>query len=185
MTKIIIEHLDPKLWKWSLLEYGHVSEYIGKENMVYTNVKGEKSKEKLSALGTVYSEKVSELKLHNVCVLDPTAKEVLSPNDKFDFILVGGILGDFPPKKRTRKELTSKLPYPARNLGHNQMSTNTAAIVAWKIINGTPMENLKFKRKIVIKVGPYEEIILPYKYLLENGKLVLPEGYLEMAKKNM
>ncbi|MCM2325117.1 MAG: SAM-dependent methyltransferase, partial [Candidatus Woesearchaeota archaeon] len=94
------------------------------------------------------------------------------------------ILGNFPPEKRTKKELTSRLGFPARNLGKNQMSTNTAAIVTWKIIDGTRLEDLKFKRKLVIKTGEFEEVILPYKYLIEDGKLLLPKGYIEMAKKS-
>jgi ribosome biogenesis SPOUT family RNA methylase Rps3 len=183
MAKIIIEHLDPRLWKWSLLEYSHVSDVIGKENLIITNITGEKSIEKLSRYGKVHKEKVKDLHLKNVCILDPGAKETLSPADKFDYLVVGGILGDYPPQKRTKKELTSKLPFPARNLGKSQMSTNTAAIVAWKIMQGTPLEDMKFKNKLVIPTGRYEEVILPYKYLVEEGKLVLPEGYIEMAKK--
>jgi ribosome biogenesis SPOUT family RNA methylase Rps3 len=184
MTKIIIEHLDPRLWKWCYLEYKHVSDLIGKKNLIFTNIKSDKAKEKLIQLGEVYKEKVEKLDFKNACVLDPNAKETLNPKDnKFDYLVVGGILGNFPPEKRTKKELTDKLGYPARNLGHNQMSTNTASYVAWKIIHGTHLEELKFKRKLVIKLGQFEEVILPYKYLIENGKLVLPEGYIEMAKK--
>lgn len=181
--KIIIEHLDQRLWKWCLLEYSHVSVYIGKDNLIFTNIRTESSKNKLSDLGEVHREKAEKLGLKNACVLDPGAKETLSPKDRFDYLIVGGILGDFPPQKRTKKELTDKLGYPARNLGHNQMSTNTAAIVAWKIMGGQPLESQKFKRRLVIKKGKYEEVILPYKYLIENNKLVLPEGYIEMAKK--
>jgi ribosome biogenesis SPOUT family RNA methylase Rps3 len=183
MAKIIIEHLDPRLWKWSFLEYKHVSDVIGKNNLIFTNIKTGSSKNKLSPYGKTYKEKVEKLNLKNACVLDPGAKEALSPKDRFDYLVVGGILGDFPPQKRTKKELTSKLNYPARNLGKSQMSTNTAAIVAWRIINGIKLEDMKFKSKIVIKTGKYEEVILPYKYLIENNKLVLPEGYIEMAKK--
>ncbi len=182
MVKIIIEHLDPRLWKWSFLEYKHVSDLIGKNNLIFTNVKTESSKNKLSPFGKVYKEKIEKINLKNACVLDPYAKETLTPKDKFDYLIIGGILGNFPPEKRTRKELTSKLGLPARNLGKNQMSTNTAAYVAWKIIHGTPLQKLKFKNKLVIKIGKYEEVILPYKYLIENNKLVLPEGYIEMAK---
>lgn len=184
MAKIIIEHLDPRLWKWSLLEYSHVSDYIGKQNLIFTNIRTESSRSKLSPFGTIFKERAEKLGLKNTCVLDPGAKETLSPKDKFDYLIVGGILGDFPPKKRTKKELTERLGFPARNLGHNQMSTNTAAIVTWKIRNGSRLEDLKFRKRIVIKVGKYEEIILPYKYLVENDELVLPKGYIEMAKKN-
>ncbi|MEM3374693.1 MAG: SAM-dependent methyltransferase [Candidatus Woesearchaeota archaeon] len=182
MTKIIIEHLDKRLWKWSLLEYIHASQLIGKENIIFTNIKTDKASEKLKDYGTIYKEKIEKLNFKNACVLDPFAKQTLTPNDKFDYLIIGGILGDYPPQKRTKKELTNKLNYPSRNLGKVQMSTNTAAYVAWKIIHGLPIEKMKFK-KLKIKIGKYQEVILPYRYLIENGKFVIPEGYIELAKK--
>jgi ribosome biogenesis SPOUT family RNA methylase Rps3 len=184
MPKIIIEHLDPRLWKWSLMEYRHASDYIGKGNIIFTNIKSASSKAKLDGYGTIKREKIEKLGLRNACILDPYAKEVLTPKDKFDYYILGGILGNFPPEKRTRKELTSRLGFPARNLGRSQMSTNTAAIVTWKIAHGARLESLKFRNKLKIKTGEFEEVILPYKYLLEDGKLLLPEGYIEMAKKS-
>jgi ribosome biogenesis SPOUT family RNA methylase Rps3 len=183
MVKLVIEHLDPRLWKWSLLEYGHVSSFAGVDNVIFTNIRGERSMEKLSVLGTVHKKSASELDLKNACVLDPSAKQTLTPEDRFDYLILGGILGDFPPRKRTKKELTEKLGFPARNLGHNQMSTNTAAYVAWRIMNGTPLKDIKFIRKLVIPTGDGQEVILPYKYVIENKKLVLPDGYIEMARK--
>ncbi|MEM2131351.1 MAG: RNA methyltransferase, partial [Candidatus Woesearchaeota archaeon] len=189
MTKIIIEHLDKRLWKWSLMEYKHASELIGKENIIFTNIKTEKSIEKLKDYGLIYKEKIeallkkenSKIDFKKACILDPFAKETLKPSDKFDYLIIGGILGDYPPQKRTRKELTSKLNFTARNLGKVQMSTNTAAYVAWKIVNGFSLEKMKFK-KLKIKIGKYQEVILPYRYLIENNDFVIPKGYIEMAK---
>ena len=89
--KIIIEHLDPRLWKWSLLEYKHISEFASKDNLIFTNIKGPKTAEKLSKLGTVYKESVKELNFKNACILDPDAKETLTPKDKFDYVIMGGI----------------------------------------------------------------------------------------------
>ena len=184
MVKIIIEHLDARLWKWSLLEYRHVSDYVGKVNVIFTNIKSDKAGKMLAGLGEVHRESVKQFNKTNACILDPDAKVTLAPSDQFDYLVLGGILGDFPMKRRTRKELSDVLPWPARNLGHYQMSTNTAAIVAWKIMHGTPMERLKFIRRLKIKVNEFEEVILPYRFLLEDGKPVLPEGYIEIAKKS-
>lgn len=183
MTKFIVEHLDPRLWKWSLLEYKHISDIVGKDNIIFTNIKSKKEQQKLRKIGDVCAESVKELNFKNMCILDPSAKQTLTPEDKFDYILLGGILGDYPRKKRTKKELTDKMKqYSARNLGKQQMSTNTAAYVAWKIVNGTPLSRLKFKRRLVIKVNDCEEIILPFSFVEENGAIVLPEGYIELVK---
>ncbi len=181
--KFVIEHLDPRLWKWSFIEYKHISDFAGKENTIFTNIRGPKTIEKLKKIGEVYEKSVKELKFDNACVLDPDAKETLSPKDKFDYLILGGILGDNPPQKRTKKEITSRMGLPARNLGPRQMSTNTAAYVAWKISKGTPLQKIQFEEQLVIKVSDWEEVILDFPYVKENGKLVLPDGYIEIAKK--
>jgi len=182
MVMIIIEHLEPRLWKWSLVEYKHISDVVGRKNLIFTNIKKDSEAKKLSKLGKVSMRSIKEMKLKKVCILDPAAEKTLSPKDDFDYILLGGILGDFPMKKRTKKELSDKMQYPKRNLGKNQMSTNTAAYVAWKIVNGSPLEKIKFKRKLVVKVNESEEIELPFKFVVENGKVVMPEGYVELIK---
>ena len=188
MTKFIIEHLEPRLWKWCIVEYTHISEFVGKNNLIFTNIIKPADKIKLSKLGKVYKESIKELQtkseFKNLCILDPGAKQTLQPSDnKFNYILLGGILGDFPPKKRTKKELTSYLNrIPIRNLGKNQMSTNTAAYVAWKIINGIPLKQIKFMRKLVVKINESEEIELPFKFVVENNKPVLAKGYIKMIK---
>lgn len=181
--KFIIEHLDPRLWKWSQIEYKHISEFASKSNVIFTNIHGPKTIEKLKKLGKVYEKSVKELKFKNACILDPHAIDTLRPEDNFEYLIMGGILGDNPPQKRTHKEITSKMDLPARNLGKRQMSTNTAAYVAWKISKGIPLEKIEFEDRLVIKVSDFEEIILDFPYVKENGKLVLPEGYIEIAKK--
>lgn len=190
--KFIIEHLDPKLWKWSQMEYQHISNIIGKENTIFTNIKSNKDKIKLSKFGKVYSSSIKDNKMLNkfgrnqICILDPSAKETLNPSDSknFKYVVLGGILGDYPRKRRTKKELTDHLNGIAiRNLDKFQMSTNTAGYVAWKILIGTPLSDIKFARKLKINVDEYSDVELPFSFVKENGKLVLPEGYIEMVKK--
>ena len=35
----IIEHLEPKLWEWCILEYEHISQTVGKDNLWFTNIR--------------------------------------------------------------------------------------------------------------------------------------------------
>lgn len=65
-----------------------------------------------------------------ICLLDPRAEKAISPEDAelFDGFLFGGILGDDPPRDRT-KELR-KLGYEGRHLGSVQMTTDTACYVS-------------------------------------------------------
>ncbi len=181
----IIEHMDQKLFDWCLLEYTHISEIVGKENLIFTGIKRQKDHKKLEELGIVKKESVRKLQLRQVCILDPAASETLEPKDKqqFDYFVFGGVLGDWPPQHRTKKELSSKINAEQRNLGKKQMSTNTAVYVAKKIIDGKKFSEFEFIDELVIPIRDCEEIILPFRFVVENGKPVLANGYLEFVKK--
>lgn len=188
--KYIIEHLEKKLYNWCLLEYRHISKIIGKKNLIFTNARGEKATEKLSELGEVFNKSVADLELKYICILDPFAEKTLLQEDKskFEFLVFGGILGDYPPQKRTKTMLLEKLKnkniiYQTRNLGKEQMSTDTAVYVAKKIIGGTQLEKIKFKDTIIIHINENEEVELPFRYVFEDGKIVLPDGIVEFLKK--
>lgn len=181
--KFIIEHLEPEVFKWCLLEYNHISQIVGKNNLIFTKIK-KKDLKKLSKLGKVESKSVKELNLKRACILDPFAKNTLSPRDieLFDYLIFGGILGNEPMDGRTKKEL-SMPGTPRRNLGTKQMSTDTAVLVSYNIINKKiPFNKLKFKDKIEINIGKNLSTILPYRYLLKNNKVVLPKGLIKYLK---
>ncbi len=42
--KFIIEHLEPELYPWCLIEYKHISKIVGKNNLIYTNINKEYKK---------------------------------------------------------------------------------------------------------------------------------------------
>lgn len=180
MALYIIEHMEPKLWKWCEIEYRHISKIVGKKNLIFTNVKD--GKNKLKKLGKVDSKSVSKIKMENPCLLDPNAKTTLKPTDKFETFVFGGILGDEPPKART-EQLVHKLPkMPRRNLGKKQMSTDAAVLVTKTISSGTSFSKIKFKDTIEININSYEAVVLPYRYVLKNGKPILAPGLVKLLK---
>jgi len=181
--KYIIEHLEPRLYKWCILEYKHISEIVRKNNLIFTNIKS--GSDKLKGLGKIYRESIKELDLKRVCILDPFAEKILSFKDKekFDYLVFGGILGDFPMKKRTKKELSDKMNVEKRNLGKKQMSTDTAVYVAKGIIEGKKLEDFKFQDEIEVEIKEGESVILPFRYVVEKGKPILPKGFVEFLKK--
>ncbi len=183
MRKInyIVEHLEPRLFEWCILEYRHISRLVGKENLVFTNVK--KDSKKLKSLGKVYKESVSSIKFKNACILDPLAYKTLAASDTFDCLILGGILGDFPAKARTRKELSAKLPCQARNLGKNQFSTDTAVYIAKEIMHGKALGDFTFQDGISIKLNKIETVDLPFAYVIVNGKPLLPPGLIRHLRK--
>ena len=188
--KYIIEHLDGKrLYKWCLLEYKHISKIVGKENLIFTNIKSEKSMQMLSKYGKVEQKSVIDLfksqQPKKSCILDPNAEKMLSPADKgkFDFFIFGGILGNYPPQKRTKEQLSDKLNCEKRLLGNMQMSTDTAVYVTKKILDGTPFEKMQFQDELEIPMKDGLNMELPYRYALENGKLVFSEELMQFMKK--
>jgi ribosome biogenesis SPOUT family RNA methylase Rps3 len=187
MKKIfIIEHLEPKLWEWCLIEYEHISKTFGKENLLFTNIKNENDARKLSKLGKVSKESVAKLNLNNACVLDPEAKETLSPESAkdFEYFIFGGILGDYPPKKRTKDELTRFIKNAkVFNIGKEQMSTDNAVYVVNQIIGGKNLGDLKFVDGVDVEINNIESVELPFRYALFDGKPFMSSKIVKYLKK--
>ena len=169
----IIEHLEPQLFEWCLIEYEHISETVGKANLWFTNIKNKNDQKKLAKFGRVFSQSVKEMDLLNSCVLDPEATKTLVPLEtkNFSYLIFGGILGDYPPKKRTQEELTPFIPNAeVRNIGKEQMSTDNAVYTVKQIENGKKLADLKFQNNVSIEINEFESVDLPYCYNLINGK---------------
>ena len=69
-----------------------------------------------------------------------------------------------------------------RNLGKEQMSTDTAVLVTKMILDGNNLSEIEFKDTIELETNDGEEVILPYRYVMKEGKPVLPKGLFEMLK---
>jgi ribosome biogenesis SPOUT family RNA methylase Rps3 len=171
-TIFIIEHCDDEVYDWSLIEYTHISYLIGKDRVWFTHTANEKLKE----IGTVKPESVTNMDLKKACILDPFAEKTLSPGDDFDYLVFGGILGDNPPTKKTAHFLSSKVTWEKRNLGPEQMATDNAVYTAFLIAGGTPLDKLEFQQDLTIHIHEGEEVMLPYKYIIKDGKpLIAPD----------
>ena len=183
----IIEHLEPELGKWCLMEYKHISSIAGSGSLWFTNVKNSKDAEKLKKFGKVFRESIASIKLENACVLDPEADKTLDVEEagRFDFFIFGGILGNYPPEKRTRKQLTSRIKYKVekRSIGRGQMSTDNAAYTVKKIIEGKKLTELKFKDILEIPINKILTIELPYRYNLVKRKPLISRELLKHIRK--
>lgn len=180
----IIENLEPELWKWCIFEYKNVSKIVGKNNLWFTNIK--RDSKKLKKYGKTLSKSVSKLNLSKICILDPESNKTLTPKEaqKYEHFVFGGILGDYPPKKRTKNELTSNLKNAkSYNIGKEQMSTDNAVAVVKEIIKGKNLNELKFKDKLEIRINKIESVILPYRYLIKNNKPFISKELIQFIKK--
>lgn len=186
--KYVIEHLEKGIGKWCLIEYFHISAIVGKENLIFTNMKNGK---KIKLLGKTTGKKakdfLSSVDPEKVCLLDPGAETTLLPEDRFEFLVFGGILGDYPPKQRTKKLMADVL-FQKRNLGREQMCTDTAVHVAFLIAEkGKNLSELRFKDSVEILMAENESVELPYRFLLDsnNNPIIAPglKQYLKNKKK--
>ncbi|MEM3874083.1 MAG: SAM-dependent methyltransferase [Candidatus Bathyarchaeia archaeon] len=177
--KFVIEHLELEIGKWLLYEYMHASEIVGKNRLIFTNVKKESEKAKLSKLGTVEEKSAAEIfNPEEVIILDPKAELPLKPEDFAgkDAVIIGGILGDHPPKGRTGKLLTRHFPEATvRNIGKSQFSIDGAVYVAKLVSEGKPLEKIPVKKGLTLRLNEYAEVHLPYAYPLKNGKPVISQ----------
>ena len=179
MPIYIIEHLD-KLGKWNFIEYKHISKIVGKKNLWFTNCKSAK----LKKYGKVIGRSVRELDLDKVCVLDPEANEILKSGDrkKFKYFVFGGILGDYPPRRRTKKEI-SKFFSELRNIGKKQMTTDNAVYTVKRILDEEKFSQLEFLDKLEIKMRKHESLSLPFRYNVVNGKPLISKELLELIRR--
>ena len=180
----IVEHLEPELWPWCLIEYKNISKIIGKNNLWFTNIKKDFSK--LKNYGKVFQEKASSLNLKNPCILNSYSKETLTTkkSNQFQYFIFGGILGDNPPKKRTSELINSFKKIKTFNIGKKQIPTDNAVYVVSRIIKGESLKKIKFQDGIEIKINKIESTILPYRYALIENKPLLSRELIKYLKKN-
>ncbi len=183
--KFVIEHLEPKIGKWASFEYENISKIVGKENLIFTNLK--RKNKFLESLGKSEKKRIFELGIpeDKICILDPDAKEILTPNDskEFEYFIFGGILGDNPPRKRTGPELSSFIPNAEkRHIGNRQMSTDNAVLTTKMILDGKKFEEIKFIDDPEIQFDEFRFLELPYRYVDINGKPQMSEKLFKFLK---
>ena len=181
---IIIEHLEPEISPWLLLEYRHVSQIHGKERVWFTNVPIRYHR-LLRLYGRVFEESVIELLVKvfidpsQTIILDPSASRRLQYSDLVNakYIIIGGILGDHPPRGRTRIYITNRAPPIVRafNIGEEQYSIDGSAYYVKYLIEHKNDKGFQYVDGVRIETE-YGYVYLPYRYPLVNGKPLLADG---------
>ncbi|MGB9671800.1 MAG: hypothetical protein ACPL0C_06465 [Candidatus Bathyarchaeales archaeon] len=186
--KFVVEHLEPEISTWLQIEYTHTSEIVGKNRLIFTNVKNETDKAKLSSLGTVKEQSFAEIyNPKEIVILDPKAKLPLKPEDLTNkkAVVIGGILGDNPPKGRTKRFITNRCPEAiARNIGKSQFAIDGAVYMAKLVSEGFRLEEIPIKKGLTIKLNEHHSIYLPYAYPLKDGKPLIHKALIEYLSKS-
>ncbi|TIB35419.1 hypothetical protein E3P84_01360 [Wallemia ichthyophaga] len=207
----VIEHVEEeepegyKIPEWSLREYRNMaaSTHAGENaRVIYTNLSSTSYDSLNQALAPsqgkaatteCYKEGIMDIITREgiphekVCLLDPKAEQPIQPQDleTFSHFLFGGILGDDPPRDRT-KELR-KFGFPGRHLGPRQMSTDTALGTTKRVVvDNIPMEKMDFVDDPTIVFTPQESVDMPYRYLNDGtGKPLMAPGMLDHIRKDL
>jgi len=181
---IVVEHLEPKLSEWLLAEYSHAAEIVG-GRLLITNVKSDGERRRLSKVCEVRKESVAEIfRPRELLVLDPQARRRLRTEDlsRVRAVVIGGILGDDPPRGRTRRLLTERLPgCIPRNIGRGQFSIDGSVYIVREIAAGRRLEDIPTVEDVEIPLEEGISIILPFSYPLVDGRPLVSErlvGYL-------
>ncbi len=194
---IVIEHCEDHLSRWLLYEYEDAARLSG-GRIVFTHVSRREWCERLSRLGRCYRDSIVELrgvlweKPEEVIVLDPSAEKLLEPREARSarVVVVGGILGDNPPRGRTRECITGRMGgVLARSLGPYQLSIDGAVYVYLRVEEGLEptrvpvVTNPRFEFEVL--PGVRVEVELPFAYPLVDGKPLIPEGVVRLLKSGL
>ncbi|MGC8982208.1 MAG: hypothetical protein ACP5KA_00405 [Desulfurococcaceae archaeon] len=190
---VIIEHCEPEFSPWLILEYRHASTIYGRDFIWFTRVPSRYHR-LLAKYGKVRSESVvelvnrGELAAERVIVLDPRSHEPLSYESlaSAEYVVVGGILGDHPPRGRTWVEITSKMPRGVRafNIGEGQYSIDGAVYYVEYMWRNKGNSGFQYVDGVYVETES-GYVYLPFRYPLVNGKPLLAEGleyYLKFRK---
>ncbi len=186
---VIVEHLDA--WSpWVDLEYMEAFTVCRDAGVdfVVTNASPEvMAKGRYPRVPTSVED--IPLDPSRAAVLVPEAEEPLKPEDAedIDAVIVGGILGDHPRKRRTLKLLVPKVEgFETRTLGPYHFSVDGAVKVAIKVlVEGVRLEELDVVEKPEVEIGPGHTVTLNCDYPVVDGRPWVPELLVEYLKEGI
>lgn len=174
---LVIEHCEPRLSKWLLLEYKHAAKLWGGK-IVFTRVTDKKTTTTLHPLGSVKKQKAKDIYSDKKCiVLDPQARKPLTPTDcvNADVLIVGGLLGYERPRGRTKTLISDSSGFAVRHLGRLQLSIDGAVFVVQAICLGLNLHDVEIASEVEIIHDPVHSTILPFGYpIIEETPVITP-----------
>jgi len=190
---VVVDNMEVRASKWAVEEYvesSRVAKSIGAEFYVSGIITPE--------LEALLARRGVELLLdsRSLCnrpdsiLLDLWAEKTLDPLEVWGArcFVIGGIMGDHPPRGRTRL-LYDKYPYAAkRNLGRLQFSVDGAVKMLAKILAGMHVNEAEIIYPVSLEVkGHLGTVIveLPYAYPAESGRPMIAEGVRRLLERGI
>ena len=78
---------------------------------------------------------------------------------------------------------SKKIKFETRNLGKKQMPTDAAVYVTKKVLEGKKLNDLKFLDELEIEINENESVTLPFRFVVDDNKLVINEKLVEHLRK--
>ena len=186
LPKLYIENCEGHS-QWLMLEYLHCIDSW--EDIEFTNVTDPKLRDALAKRARVHRSSLADLKdfdPRKTIVLDPAAPKAFetADADRYEALVVGGILGSEGFTGKTGRLLTGKLGCEARNLGKVQLSIDSAVVVCRLIALGMKHGDIKLSTELEILHDDGGSSVLPYGYPVLNGKIIFTPGLMEYLRKH-
>lgn len=181
---ILVEHMEEEPTRWLLAEYVEAYEEARRRGvpLAVSGVEDPRLAALLSRRGIPWTRLHSwELPCPGpAIVLDLWAEETLKPWEAraAGCHVIGGIMGDHPPRGRGRLLSLRHTGAISRNLGRAQLSIHTAVWAVLEVMGGAKVSSLPLagpgKVSIRTPLGSVE-VELPYAYPARRGRPVVPE----------
>ncbi len=193
---IVIEHQEEHPTRWLLAEYEESYREAERSGLklLISNVRDPRLQSLLSSKGIpwIWEHSWQVFDIPGTIVLDMWAPRDLTPEEALvgRVFIIGGIMGDHPPRGRGRHLSWSFDWSSKRKIGDIQMSINTTAWALARIIEGYSIEELPLCSQganVKISSGLMSfEIYLPYAYPCdESGKPLIPRRIMEILSRGV
>ncbi|WP_460126236.1 hypothetical protein [Stetteria hydrogenophila] len=183
LRNVVVEHLEERATRWLVAEYLEVIKVAREAGLTpfFTNVRDEALAALLEKSGARVDPRPgwSLFNTPYTIVLDLEAEKQLEPWElaAADTVVIGGIMGDHPPRGRTRLISFMYTDAAKRNLGPHQFSVDGAARVVVEVFKGKRLKDLKIQVGVSFKVNTLQgeiEVFLPFAYPVgEDGEPLL------------
>lgn len=195
MELIVIEHLEDGISRWMLEEYREAASVAGASGygVVVANLGRPELAALVGRLGVeaLLESGVGEYNRVEAIVLDPQAPRPLEPweVEASCCLVVGGIMGDHPPRGRTRLVSWRYTNAARRNLGPHQLSIDGAVKVALEVARGRRLGEIPLvvspRVEVETPLGRVE-VELPYAYpALGDGRPWIAPGVLRLLERGI
>lgn len=183
-TTFAIEHAEARVDEWLWLEYRHAAQLV--EKLAFTGVHDAQQRARLAELAPAHAEPAAMVfPGKRILVTDPEAPKPLTTEDfdRFDIVVIGGILGVEEFTGKTGKLITRPHGLAARNLGKLQLPIDMAVLVANLVRLGARLEDIELTNLVEVDLGPGRSVELPYAYPVVDGKLLITPGLVEYLQR--